>query len=85
MPSGDSPRPADPKSDDTRKRAVNSARGYAVYSGMAIQMIVILLIGTYGGKYLDQYFQTETPWFTIVCVLLALVLALYVPLRSLMR
>ncbi len=60
-------------------------QGYAKYSGIAVQMIVILLLGVFAGKWLDGHFATETPWFTIVGSLLAIVLALYLPLRDLMR
>ena len=71
--------------EGNKKRAVEGARGYAEYSGLAIQMIVILLLGVYAGKWLDGHFATETPWFTIVGSLLAIVLALYIPLRRLLR
>ena len=76
--------PLDPNDPADRKRAVRGARGYAQYSGMAIQMILILLAGVYAGKWLDAHFATDTPWFTIAGSLLAIVLALYVPLRSLL-
>ncbi|PHN07231.1 hypothetical protein CRP01_07600 [Flavilitoribacter nigricans DSM 23189 = NBRC 102662] len=53
------------------------------YSGMAIQMGVIILIGTYSGMWLDEKFQTNTPWFTVGLALLSIFAALYVSLKDL--
>ena len=57
---------------------------YAKYSGLALQMIVPILIGVYGGRYLDAYLASGTTW-TIVGSLLGIGLALYLPLRELMK
>lgn len=53
------------------------------YSGMAIQMGVIILVGTYAGSWLDDRYQTETPWFTVGLALLSIFAALYVTLKDL--
>lgn len=65
--------------DDVRKGAQN----YMKYSGMAIQMGVIILVGTYAGIWLDKRMQTETPWFTVGLSLLSIFAALYVSLKDL--
>lgn len=68
------------------KRKDNGARSYAKYSGIAIQMVVILLLGTYAGQWLDaNYGVSDKPYLTIVAVLISIGLALYLPLRSLLR
>lgn len=58
-------------------------RDYARYSGMAIQMGLIILIGTFLGKKLDAYFQTERPYLTVALALLSIFAALYVALKDL--
>ena len=77
--------PNDKEKADPAKKLTQGAAGYAKYSGVAIQMIAILLLGVYAGKWLDGHFQSETPWFTLVFSILAIALALYIPLRGLMR
>lgn len=53
------------------------------YSGMAIQMGVIILVGTYAGSWLDERMQTSTPWFTVGLALLSIFAALYITLKDL--
>lgn len=77
----------DPDADraDLKKKAVTSAKGYVKYSGMAIQMIVILLLFVYGGRYLDANYGNDGTMYTAICALVGIGIALYVPLRSLLR
>ncbi|NUM32658.1 MAG: AtpZ/AtpI family protein [Bacteroidetes bacterium] len=49
-----------------------SPNSFFKYSGLAFQMIGILLIFTFIGKKTDEYLGFKTPWLTIVCILLAL-------------
>jgi len=42
------------------------------YSGLAFQMIGILLVFTWLGRKGDQYFGFKTPWLTLACILFAL-------------
>ena len=84
--------PSDPRSGDgaarstetRRKQAVSTASSYAKYSGLGIQMILILGLFTYGGYRLDEYLHSD-PWGTVVGSLLGVGLALYVPLRQLTK
>ena len=48
-------------------------------------MGVTLYLGAFFGKYLDQKYLTQKPWFTISCVFLALVIALYNVVQQLNR
>ena len=43
----------------------------AKYSTMAIQMGLSILIGVYAGKWLDEQAGLTTPWFTLLCILVA--------------
>jgi F0F1-type ATP synthase assembly protein I len=55
------------------------------YTGMATQMTVIILCGVFGGLYLDDQLQTETPWFTLAFSLLSVALAMFMTIRDLNR
>jgi len=40
--------------------------GYLKYTGLGFQMAAMFLIGIFGGQKLDDYFENETPLFTIL-------------------
>ena len=40
-------------------------------------MGITIYLGAYFGKFLDQEYLTEKPWFTTSCVFLALIISLY--------
>jgi hypothetical protein len=48
-------------------------------------MIAIIVAGTFGGKYLDDYLQWKFPVFTLVGVLLSLFAALYTTIREFLK
>lgn len=58
--------------------------GYARYSGVAIQMGIIIFLGTYGGIKLDEYISTS-PLFTLVGSLGSIVLAIYVVVKDVIK
>lgn len=70
-----------PDHDDPRRRR---AQDYMKYSGMAIQMGIIILIGAYAGKRLDAYFQLDKSYLTVAMSLLAIFAALYLTLKDLL-
>lgn len=47
------------------------------YTNLAIQMGIIIGIGTYFGNYLDKSFQNQTPWWTLILSLSSVFLAFY--------
>lgn len=59
--------------------------GYAKYSTIAFQMIVIILLGVFGGLELDKLTGWEIPVFTVVLSLLSVVLAIYYVTKDLMK
>ncbi|MCB0636274.1 MAG: AtpZ/AtpI family protein [Lewinella sp.] len=71
--------PDKPNNEDLRRRGQN----YMKYSGMAIQMGIIILIGVFGGKKLDAYLETD-PIFTVILALISIFAALYVTLKDLL-
>lgn len=52
-------------------------KSYAKYFGLVFQMIVLVVIGAFGGKWLDGYFQLETHICTILLIIVAAILSLY--------
>ena len=58
---------------------------YAKYSTLAIQMIVIIVGGAFGGKALDNWLDWEFPVFTLVLTILSVVIALFIGLRDLFK
>lgn len=55
------------------------------YSGMVFQMGIIILIGTWAGKKLDERMQPSKPYFTVALALLSIFVALYSVLKDLIR
>jgi len=52
-------------------------RSYAIYLGIVFQMILLIVMGGFGGKALDAYFHLETHIFTIILIIFAAILSLY--------
>ena len=60
-------------------------KNIALLGGIAFQMGATIYLGAYGGKWLDNHYQTEKKPFTIIFTLLAVGISLYVILRQLKR
>jgi len=58
---------------------------YARYSGVVFQMIITIIAGVYAGKKLDEYLNTNKPYFTLALTLLSLIAALYFLVRGLTK
>lgn len=55
------------------------------YSGMAFQMAIIIGLGTFIGRKIDDNIQAEKPWFTILFAIIFLFIAFYLTLKDLMK
>jgi F0F1-type ATP synthase assembly protein I len=51
--------------------------------GAAFQMLVTIVAGVFAGRYLDAYFFTDKPWFTIIFSLGSIAFALLALIKSL--
>ena len=71
------------KSNDPHDEQRQRVHNYMKYSGMAIQMGVIILVGVYAGKWLDEYFETA-PYLTVALALFSIFAALYTSLKDLL-
>ena len=54
-----------------------------LYSNLAIQMGLIIGIGTYFGNYLDESYKNQTPWWTLILSLSAIFLSFYLVIKTL--
>ena len=63
----------------------HSSNAYLKYSGMAFQMGIIILLGSFLGKRLDLYFNTPKPYLTILFALLSIAAAFYITLKDIIK
>jgi F0F1-type ATP synthase assembly protein I len=70
------------KKKKAEKKSDNPVKSYARYSGMALQMIVIITVMTYAGVWLDSRREGDTPVFTLILSLLGVFAALYTSLKD---
>jgi F0F1-type ATP synthase assembly protein I len=59
-------------------------KDYARYSGLAFQMLFIILAGVWGGLKLDDWLHLK-PLFTIVLTIISVVMAIYFAIKDLLR
>lgn len=71
---------APPKKKDDLKR---SLKAYSKYSALGLQMGALIFAGAYGGKYLDQFWNLQKPWMTMLGTLSGMAIGLYLLLKGL--
>ncbi len=62
----------------------NPLENYARYTGMGIQMLVIIFLGVFGGYKLDQLAGT-TPLLTLLLSFAGVSMAIYFAIKDLLR
>jgi len=68
------------------KKPLNKGvENFARYSGIAFQMIGIILLTTLGGRKLDKLTGWETPVFTIILSLFGVFTAIYITIRGFLK
>ena len=60
-----------------KKQPKRQLHKYARFSGIAFQMIAIILLGAFGGRKLDELYPNKYQLFTIFCALLAVAISMY--------
>ena len=58
---------------------------YARYSGLAFQMLAIILIGVFAGVKLDEWLSIKFPVFTLVLTILSVFLSMYFAMRDFLK
>jgi len=71
-----------PPNNNKKKKYLNS---YAKYSSIAMQMLVIILLGIWGGVKLDELVNFEFPLFTVLLSFISVSLAIYVVIKDLIK
>ena len=61
------------------------SNNYLKYSGLAFQQLGAIVLGTWIGKMLDNYFANSTPYCTALCALLGIGLGLYFVLKDIIN
>ncbi|HIO66972.1 MAG TPA: AtpZ/AtpI family protein [Flavobacteriales bacterium] len=57
-------------------------KDYVKYTGIGLQMFVIILLGSWGGKELNDYLGYKQPVITATAALLSIFLAMYYVFRQ---
>ena len=63
----------------------NYLNNYAKYSGIALQMLVIILLGVWGGVKIDEWLSLKFPVFTVLLSLLSVFFAIYSVVKDLLK
>jgi F0F1-type ATP synthase assembly protein I len=71
--------------DPSTEKKKKSLDNYARYSSIAFQMLIIILVGVFGGIKLDKWMHLSVPVFTIILSILAVILAIYTVTRDLLK
>lgn len=71
--------------DDKRSDEPSSMRSYARYSGVVVQMTLIILAAVWGGRRLDEVAGNEKPVFTALLSLIGVVGAIYITIKDLIK
>ncbi len=76
-----------PHQKSPKKKSQNreNLSNYAKYSGIAFQMILIIIAGLYLGIKMDKWFHTNDPVFTAIFTLLGVILAIYTIIKDVLR
>jgi F0F1-type ATP synthase assembly protein I len=73
------------KATRNKNKKKNSLNSYARYSSIALQMLVIILLGIWGGVKLDGWVNFQFPLFTVLFSFLSVSLAIYVVIKDLIK
>ncbi|MBI9066679.1 MAG: AtpZ/AtpI family protein [Salinivirgaceae bacterium] len=71
------------KNKDFNKKS--SVYYFARYSGMAFEMLGIIILGVFAGQKLDEKRPSEFPLWTLILSLLAIFISLYLVIKGLMK
>lgn len=76
-----------PQQKNPKKKFPNreNLSNYTKYTGIAFQMIIIILAGVFLGIKMDKWFQTNDPIFTAIITMLFVILAIYTVIKDLIR
>lgn len=68
--------------NNQNKKSLNN---YAKYSSIALQMLVIILAGVWGGIELDKWLNLKFPVFTVLLAVISVAFAIYYVTKDLLK
>lgn len=69
----------------TRLLKKNNSHNFLKYTNIGIQMLVVILLGVFGGQKIDELCGNETPIFTAILSLFAVFAAIYLAIKDFIR
>jgi ATP synthase protein I len=72
------------KTEETNQEN-NGLKDYARYTGLGVQMVVIILVCVWGGIKLDKLFGLHSPVFTVILSLLGVFAAIYAAVKDFIK
>lgn len=73
------------KKKNQKNQGNKGIKDFARYSGIAFQMVGIILITVWGGKKLDELTGFQTPVFTIILSLIGVFAAIYTAVKDFIK
>lgn len=67
---------------DKKEKSKKIAQNFAKYSGLSFVMGGVIFAFNYAGRYLDTYFETQTPWFNISLSIIGVFVGMYLALKD---
>lgn len=58
---------------------------YVKYSGMVFQMAIVIALGVWGGRKIDQALELKFPAFTLILLFIAIFAGMYWTLKDLLK
>ncbi|WMJ72507.1 AtpZ/AtpI family protein [Cytophagaceae bacterium ABcell3] len=73
------------QSNNRQSQKKRPLEAYIKYSGLAMQMIMLMLIAVWAGSKLDAYFEVKNRLFTIFLLLFSVIGSVYLVIKSLLN
>jgi ATP synthase protein I len=74
-----------PRKTEETNRENDGLKDWARYTGLGVQMVVIILICVWGGIKLDKLSGFKTPVFTVILSLLGVFAAIYAAVKDFLK
>lgn len=65
------------------KRKTDAVNQYLKFSGMGLQMGIVIALFAFLGHWLDKKYETETPYWTAGLALVGVLIAMYLMIKQL--
>ncbi len=73
------------QSNSSKKNRPDNRNDYMRYASMGTQMLIIMVLGVFGGFYLDKWLGLKIPVFTLLLSLLSVFAAIYLSVKDFIK